>query len=63
MLGRTKKHPNKTQDMGDAIQVFEKWLLDYKKFQTLDSDETEKINSLTLTSKFSKYANISTDSN
>ena len=31
MLGRAKKHPNKTVDMYEAIQVFEKWLLDYKK--------------------------------
>ena len=31
MLGRAKKHPNKTSDMDDAIMVFEKWLLDYKK--------------------------------
>ena len=31
MLGRAKKHPNKTLDMEDAIMVFEKWLLDYKK--------------------------------
>ena len=30
MLGRAKKHPNKTSDMDDAILVFEKWLLDYK---------------------------------
>ena len=30
MLGRAKKHPNKTSDMDDAIMVFEKWLLDYK---------------------------------
>ncbi len=31
MLGRAKKHPNKTADMDDAILVFEKWLLNYKK--------------------------------
>ena len=31
MLGRAKKHPNKTLDMEDAIMVFEKWLFDYKK--------------------------------
>ena len=31
MLGRAKKHPNRTTDMEDAIMVFEKWLLDYKK--------------------------------
>ena len=31
MLGRAKKHPNKTSDMDDAIMVFEKWLLNYKK--------------------------------
>ena len=31
MLGRAKKHPNKTPEMDDAITVFEKWLLDYKK--------------------------------
>ena len=30
MLGRAKKHPNKTPEMDDAILVFEKWLLDYK---------------------------------
>jgi len=33
MLGRAKKHPNKTSDMDDAIMVFEKWLLDYKKLK------------------------------
>ena len=31
MLGRAKKHPNKTPEMDVAIKVFEKWLLDYKK--------------------------------
>ena len=31
MLGRAKKHPNKTADMDEAILVFEKWLLNYKK--------------------------------
>ena len=31
MLGRAKKHPYKTPEMDDAIMVFEKWLLDYKK--------------------------------
>ena len=31
MLGRAKKHPNRTANMEDAIIVFEKWLLDYKK--------------------------------
>ena len=31
MLGRAKKHPNKTPDMEDAIMVFEKWLLNYRK--------------------------------
>ena len=33
MLGRAKKHPNRTADMEDAIMVFEKWLLDYKKLK------------------------------
>ena len=31
MLGRAKKHPNKTAEMDEAILVFEKWMLDYKK--------------------------------
>ena len=31
MLGRAKKHPDKTLDMDDAILVFNKWMLDYKK--------------------------------
>ena len=31
MLGRAKKHPKKTSNMDEAIMVFEKWLLDYKK--------------------------------
>ena len=31
MLGRAKKHPNRTADMKDAIIVFKQWLLDYKK--------------------------------
>ena len=31
MLGRAKKHPNKTSDMEDAIMIFEKWLFDFKK--------------------------------
>ena len=30
MLGRAKKHPNRTPEMDDAILVFEKWVLDYK---------------------------------
>ena len=35
MLGRAKKHPNKTADMDEAILVFEKWMLDYKKKKLL----------------------------
>ena len=35
MLGRAKKHPNKTADMDEAILVFEKWMLDYKKNKSL----------------------------
>ncbi len=31
MLGRAKKHPNRTADMDEAILVFNKWMLDYKK--------------------------------
>ncbi len=31
MLGRAKKHPNRTSDMDEAILVFEKWMLNYKK--------------------------------
>ena len=31
MLGRAKKHPNKTADMDEAILVFEKWMVNYKK--------------------------------
>ena len=34
MLGRAKKHPNKTADMDEAILVFEKWLLNYKRQNT-----------------------------
>ena len=33
MLGRAKKHPNRTANMEDAIKVFKKWLLDYKKLK------------------------------
>ena len=33
MLGRAKKHPNKTACMEDAIVVFEKWLFDYKRIK------------------------------
>ena len=33
MLGRAKKHPNKTAEMDEAILVFEKWMSDYKKKQ------------------------------
>ena len=35
MLGRAKKHPNKTADMDEAILVFEKWMLDYKRSKFL----------------------------
>ena len=31
MLGRAKKHPNKTKDMDSAIKVFNKWMKNYKK--------------------------------
>ena len=31
MLGRAKKHPNRNSDMDEAILVFEKWMLNYKK--------------------------------
>jgi len=30
MLGRAKNHPHKTKEMDEAIQIFEKWLADYK---------------------------------
>ena len=35
MLGRAKKHPNKTADMDEAILVFEKWMVNYKKSKFL----------------------------
>ena len=35
MLGRAKKHPNRTSDMDEAIIIFEKWMLDYKKSKSL----------------------------
>ena len=31
MLGRAKKHPNRSSDMDEAILVFEEWMLNYKK--------------------------------
>ncbi len=31
MLGRAKKHPNKTKDMNEAIKVFDKWMKNYNK--------------------------------
>ena len=31
MLGRAKKHPNQSKSMRDAILVFNKWMVDYKK--------------------------------
>ena len=31
MLGRAKKHPNKTKNMKDAIKVFSLWMKNYKK--------------------------------
>lgn len=33
MLGRAKNHPNQTQGMRDAINVFDKWLKKYKKLK------------------------------
>ena len=30
MMGRAKKHPNKTKGMEDAIKVFNSWMKDYK---------------------------------
>ena len=30
MLGRAKKHPNRTKGMEDAIKVFNSWMKDYK---------------------------------
>ena len=35
MLGRAKKHPNKTADMDEAILVFEKWMVNYKRSKFL----------------------------
>ena len=35
MLGRARKHPNKTSDMDEAILVFEKWMINYKKSKYL----------------------------
>lgn len=31
MLGRAKNHPNQTEDMKDAIKIFQKWLDSYHK--------------------------------
>ena len=31
MLGRAKKHPHKTKEMGEAIKIFSKWMANYKK--------------------------------
>ena len=31
MLGRAKKHPNQSKGMKDAIKVFNKWMVTYKK--------------------------------
>ena len=31
MLGRAKKHPSQTEEMREAIVVFNKWMNDYKK--------------------------------
>lgn len=31
MLGRAKNHPNQTEDMKDAIKIFQKWLDTYHK--------------------------------
>ncbi len=31
MLGRAKKHPSQTEEMREAIVVFNKWINDYKK--------------------------------
>ena len=31
MLGRAKSHPNKTKEMGNAINIFSKWLKNKKK--------------------------------
>jgi hypothetical protein len=33
MLGRAKSHPHQTQGMRDAIKIFKKWLIDYKKYK------------------------------
>ena len=30
MMGRAKKHPNRTKGMEDAIKVFNSWMKDYK---------------------------------
>ena len=35
MLGRAKKHPNKTKGMDDAIKIFNSWMKDYKKNKTI----------------------------
>jgi hypothetical protein len=31
MIGRAKNHPHKTDDMDDAIKIFNKWIENYKK--------------------------------
>ena len=31
MLGRAKNHPNKTNDMNDAIKLFSEWMKQYKR--------------------------------
>ena len=30
MLGRAKNHPNKTEDMENAIEIFSDWMKKYK---------------------------------
>ena len=31
MLGRAQNHPNKTNGMNEAIKIFNKWMIKYKK--------------------------------
>ena len=54
MYNRAKFHPHQTQEMTDAMKIFKKWLLNYKKKK--EEDTNYKFLPLSMVLKYEKIA-------
>jgi len=57
MYNRAKYHPHKTKQMGEAINIFKKWLNKYSKLRKLE-DKNYKFLSLKQIEKYEKIAEL-----